>query len=188
MTCRVREKKCAFAVRTVRRSVVRNRPHCSHDHVAEKCEILPSLHRLNDHVHPVLSRMAHAEIFLAKLKCVTPAQTSGRMSCSNLEQRVPSGPLCATSGARNHSNHRIKVVTRAMGRSLVTFLGVRKNVVVQQVVAISHTAQPSRRISQILSPCFSWFVWRNFSVETCHGSLRLPSASLQTLSFQPWQP
>ena len=95
---------------------------------------------------------------------------------------------CDTSGARNHSNHRIKVGTSAMGRSLVTFLGVRKNVVVQQVVAISHTAQPSRRISQILSPCFSWLAWRNFSVETCHGSLRLPSASLQTLSFQPWQP
>ena len=103
----------------------------------------------------------------------------------------PTGCLscyCDTSGARNHSHHRIKVVTRAMGRSLVTFLGIRKNVVVQQVVAISHTAQPSRTTSQFLSPCFSWLVWRNFSVETCHGSLRLPSASLQTLSFQPWQP
>ena len=39
-----------------------------------------------------------------------------------------------------------------------------------------------------LSPCSSWLVWRNFSVETCRGSLVLPRTSLQTLSFQPWQP
>ena len=82
-----------------------------------------------------------------------------RMSSSNLEQRVPSGPHCLTQhdacpaiatlqAHATTSTTESRWGTCAMERSLVTFSGIKKNVVLQLVAAISHTAQPSRRTSQ----------------------------------------
>ena len=60
--------------------------------------------------------------------------------------------LChfATSGALRASHQRIHVVINASGLSLVTFFGIKKNIVVQACCAISNFVPPFPRIPPLL--------------------------------------